>query len=592
MNKHLLLALSMLLLLTAVSASLAQSPTAAGTPPQYSFALQALSEYLGRPVRSADVTQWSYTIGIFNNTALGCPLVTAQPLASPVQGFQFQISLGAATYDVRVSADGAIAFPCVNPASPSAATPAIMPTPGAVTPAPPSAAAPCPAGFSGFLPPRLNIGAEARVPVGNMPSRIREQPSLSGRQIGMINPNTTARVVGGPSCDPAGGIIWWQVNYNGVIGWTAEGVLPNDYFLDPVGSVTPPTASGLPTEGGAPLPIERSAISSANVLNLGVLTSLPVAEVSAIAFDPNGAQMALLSAGAPQIFSLPDLAISEVTAPADAADPATALTFIDPNTLLLGYGSGRLARLRLDTGALAPLVDSAPFPIVSFSLSSTPRDASPQQLPANRVAVAASPELIPPEGGGRAAGVYVFDLASGRMLIRIDSARLIDRAAYSPDGTLLAYIDGALHLIDVAANRELSNRVLDAATIFGPLAWRPVSDPGTVNAEDILAYASGRDVEVLNVRSGQIQRYPLDDDTRRPVQIAFSRDGSLLIVLTSDRLRGAAPVLPGRLAILDYVTGDLVFDLDVDGLATFALSPEGTLLALSDGVEVTLWGVP
>jgi hypothetical protein len=178
------------------------------------------------------------------------------------------------------------------------------------------------------------------------------------------------------------------------------------------------------------------------------------------------------------------------------------------------------------------------------------------------------------------------------MLIRIDSARLIDRAAYSPDGTLLAYIDGALHLIDVAANRELSNRVLDAATIFGPLAWRPVSDPGTVNAEDILAYASGRDVEVLNVRSGQIQRYPLDDDTRRPVQIAFSRDGSLLIVLTSDRLRGAAPVLPGRLAILDYVTGDLVFDLDVDGLATFALSPEGTLLALSDGVEVTLWGVP
>ncbi|MCS7071047.1 MAG: hypothetical protein NZM00_06050, partial [Anaerolinea sp.] len=253
---------------------------------------------------------------------------------------------------------------------------------------------------------------------------------------------------------------------------------------------------------------------------------------------------------------------------------------------------GRLARLRLDTGAVTPLVEGAPFPVVSLSLSSTPRDSNPQQLPSNRAAVAASPELIPPGNAGRAAGVYIFDLTAGRMVIRIDSLNLIDQAAYSPDGTLLAYIDGALHLIDVAASRELSNRVLDAGTIYGVLAWRPVSDPGTVNAEDILAYASGRDVEVLNVRTGQRQRYPLDDDTRQPVQIAFSRDGSLLIVLTSDRLRGAAPVLPGRLAILDYATGDLVFDLDVDGLGTFALSPEGTLLALSDGVEVTLWGVP
>lgn len=597
MTKRLLLFMTVLALLTAaVGISYAQSPTVAGTPPQYAFAVQALSEYLGRPLVGTDVGQWSYSIEIFNDASLGCPLVASQPLTSPLQGFLFQIVVGVSAYDVRVSADGAIAFPCVSPSTQVTTAPEATAAPGAATPDPAAVSVtpgPCPAGFSGFLPPRLNIGAEARVPVGNSPNRIREVPSLNGRQVGVINPNTTARIVGGPSCDFNGGIIWWQITYNGISGWTAEGLLPNEYFLDPVGSVTPPVASGISTGGDAPLPLERSAISSGNIFTLAVLATLPLANVNEIAFDSNGALMGLIADGAPQVFTLPDLAVNESLPVNDSDRWATALTFLNPTTLLVGYSDGRLARINLETGAATELTEGAPFSILSLSLSSTPRDGTPQQLPANRVAAASSPmQPTGGPGGSPIAGVYVFDLNSGRVVVRVDSLRLIDQAAYSPDGTLLAYSDGALHLIDVAGNRELSNQALDEATNYGVLGWRPVIDPGTTAADDILAYANGRNVDVLNVRTGQRQQYLLDDESRLPAAIAFSRDGSLLAVMSNDSSRGLASFLPGRLTIFDYVTGDVLFDLDVDGLSAFAFSPDGTLLAVSDGVEVTLWGVP
>ena len=44
----------------------------------------------------------------------------------------------------------------------------------------------------------------------------------------------------GPVC-AADGRNWWQVNYNGIIGWTAEGS-GTSYWLEPYGSGTPQCA--------------------------------------------------------------------------------------------------------------------------------------------------------------------------------------------------------------------------------------------------------------------------------------------------------------------------------------------------------------
>ena len=80
-------------------------------------------------------------------------------------------------------------------------------------------------------PPRLHIGGQGRVTLNGVPNRIRSQPNTSGTILGQIPSGGVFSVIGGPNCD--GTYAWWQVNYNGVVGWTAEGT-GSDYFVEPM----------------------------------------------------------------------------------------------------------------------------------------------------------------------------------------------------------------------------------------------------------------------------------------------------------------------------------------------------------------------
>jgi uncharacterized protein YraI len=66
----------------------------------------------------------------------------------------------------------------------------------------------------------LTVGGQGRVTPG-APNKVRNAPGLSGTQIGTIPGEAVFAVTGGPHC--ADGLTWWQVNYNGLIGWTASG---------------------------------------------------------------------------------------------------------------------------------------------------------------------------------------------------------------------------------------------------------------------------------------------------------------------------------------------------------------------------------
>ncbi|MCS7071928.1 MAG: SH3 domain-containing protein [Anaerolinea sp.] len=83
----------------------------------------------------------------------------------------------------------------------------------------------------GFLPSRLIVGGTGRVTPGT-PNRLRAQPATSAPAVGTIPGGAQFQVLAGPQCDPVG-IAWWQVNYNGTIGWTAEGQ-GSTYFVEPV----------------------------------------------------------------------------------------------------------------------------------------------------------------------------------------------------------------------------------------------------------------------------------------------------------------------------------------------------------------------
>lgn len=68
---------------------------------------------------------------------------------------------------------------------------------------------------------RLFVGAEGRVVVGLGANNLREQPNAASAEIGSLPEGAQFNVIGGPTC--ADGYAWWQIEYEGVTGWTAEG---------------------------------------------------------------------------------------------------------------------------------------------------------------------------------------------------------------------------------------------------------------------------------------------------------------------------------------------------------------------------------
>jgi uncharacterized protein YraI len=80
----------------------------------------------------------------------------------------------------------------------------------------------------GVPPPRLTVGGQGRVTPG-LPNKVRSAPSTSAAAIGSIPGDAIFAVIGGPRC--ADGYLWWQVNYNGLIGWTASGTSSEDWVV-------------------------------------------------------------------------------------------------------------------------------------------------------------------------------------------------------------------------------------------------------------------------------------------------------------------------------------------------------------------------
>ncbi|MAS37029.1 MAG: hypothetical protein CL610_23720 [Anaerolineaceae bacterium] len=83
----------------------------------------------------------------------------------------------------------------------------------------------------GFLPSRLSAGGKGAVTsVPNLPNRVRSGPAFDTDSLGLIPVNGVFSVLSGPYCNA--GTAWWQVNYYGLVGWTAEGQ-GSTYWLRP-----------------------------------------------------------------------------------------------------------------------------------------------------------------------------------------------------------------------------------------------------------------------------------------------------------------------------------------------------------------------
>lgn len=96
----------------------------------------------------------------------------------------------------------------------------------------------CPPDFAGYMPPRIRVGDKtAKIGGGTIPNTLRSQPIANdaiGVRLGVIQPNRVLdRVANGPAC--SGGIVWWYVEIDGNVGWTAESDFArSDYFIEPM----------------------------------------------------------------------------------------------------------------------------------------------------------------------------------------------------------------------------------------------------------------------------------------------------------------------------------------------------------------------
>jgi hypothetical protein len=81
----------------------------------------------------------------------------------------------------------------------------------------------------GTLPTRLTGLSTARVTPGPA-NNLRAEPTLGATLLGQIPGSGTVALISGPIC--ADSMTWWQVDYNGLVGWTSEGDA-SGYWMEP-----------------------------------------------------------------------------------------------------------------------------------------------------------------------------------------------------------------------------------------------------------------------------------------------------------------------------------------------------------------------
>jgi hypothetical protein len=535
------------------------SVAAQGAPEQINDALADLNTRLGRNLTLNDIN-WRWSQAGYDEA---CPDGGDAFINRPAGGYQFLFFVDGDVYDYRVSVDRSLVLLC-------SVTPEVSETPtGAEATAEPGEPAfsnrlcPTPPADISYIQTRLTTGIQARVLPG-LPNRLRAEPSTQATQIGEIPGGAVFTVTNGPTCDVEG-YVWWEVNYDGSVGFTAEGRTDLGYLIEPL----PPLA--LPT-GMAPITPDDFAI-------LSEVTRLQGNFAAGLAWSQETE-----TDGPPYLLTLGDIgsegvwvyAFNDLTATPRIVSGEVLLTDVaigaDPDLALVGSENGGVRFW--DIGDGASLVERAFL--------------QGHDSPITAVAFKGDGSLVASSGGRAYLREDQGDNLYAISLWNVDTVSLVGARrghtesvtglAFTPDGTTLisGSLDGAIRFWPaIEANAE-ATVVIEVGSPVRALALSPDGSRVAAGLEDgtVVVWDAGTQQEVLR----------LEGHTAAVNAVTFSPDGTLLASGGEDAavivwdLTGAAEepaVLSGHTGAVDSVT----------------FSPDGAfVVSLGTDNTIRIWG--
>ncbi len=555
-TRYLLLAILALLLAITVAAQ--------GAPEAINVALADLNARLGTAYTLNDFN-WSWEQQTYEDTSLGCPAEGQTYETMQIVGYRFEFFIGEEVYEYRTSADGSILAFCgasglddeedqeEGPASEVIGSdeytnPLCQLPPEGIT----------------YMPTRITRDIQARVTPG-LPNTLRGEPDRQAATTGEIPGGAIFTITDGPICDDEG-FLWWLINYDGTVGWTAEGS-NGEYFLEPVPALE--------------LPVPRLQLGADRLDLVQELSRLQGNFSGAIAFAPitEGDEFAstLLAGGGlgsegVQIYSLNNL--DESLRVLSGTDVVTTIAYgTNPNVPLLGGADGALRLWNTEDGAV--VVERAYLVSQNTAINAAAYSADGMRLAA---------------AGGQAFGlgeaeenvfginVWAVETVSQITTLRGHTAE-VTSLVFNGGGELLfsGSLDGTLRFwyIDEPAN----NSTVDFDTGITSLALSP--DRGTMAVGLITG-----DITLFDMNTGQSGITLTGAHFGQISALAFSPDGSLLISGAVDSGNVVAWDLSSEIISPDLIG---THDQPITGIA---FSPDNTLIATSgEDDTIRLWGL-
>jgi hypothetical protein len=499
----------------------------------------------------------------------------------------------------------------------------------------------CPPSFVGFLPPRLAVGEQAQITPGGTPNRLRSAPSINAAQVGVANPSVLVQVTEGPMCGD--GIVWWRVTLaDGINGWTAEGLLPNQYFVQPVSPEgiargqnniaaataltqqtaqsqainsqatinaaaaqattadnatltaraalpTAPvlavntlapivTATAAPTLPPSPLPTERQVLTLQNISALQ-----PLSRVAAwpwrIVFSADGSQVALEG----WAFDLPSM-----TQQADFQG----IPMDGANDILHRSDDGRwIVYVRREPYALAR--DHTIYLVDTQGERPQPVQLPSEMTAASDIAISNGPAPYIVYTLGESYGAEGFVPLVRGLNMAADGVTDIDTENVAQFGMWLALNNTTNEVViggDEMARFALQpNAALTSVAGLIPPEMPTIGISGDLAfnlAGDTLAYGALRVVVVVQDGRGRVFQLTSGNTAGR---VGFNTQGTWLGA-TGRELEGVFLTEAPAFDLFDVASGRSAFNLP--NVRAFAFSPDGTLLVTATSTETIFWGVP